>query len=60
MGLTPTQSDMSATNSGAPSQTVQPLPDPAEGDQDIRNFPSNGAIPDEIRGIIAPTGYHVP
>jgi hypothetical protein len=50
----------SATNRGAQSQTIQPLPDPMAGDQDVRDFPSNGAIPDQVRGIIPPSGYHVP
>lgn len=49
-----------ATNRGAPAQTIQPLPDPSMGDQDVRNFPSNGAIPDVVRALVPPAGYHVP
>lgn len=60
MALTVTQDSMSATNSGAPAQTIQPLADPAEGDQDIRTFPSNGAIPDEVRNLIPGPTFHVP
>lgn len=60
MGLTPEQTAGRATNRGTDGSTIQPLPEPEMGDQDVRNFPSNGAIPDEVRGIVAPQGYHVP
>ena len=50
----------SATNSGPLAQTIKPVAAPDTGDQDARDLPSNGAIPDEVKGLIADRNYHVP
>lgn len=56
-----------ATNRGSLAQTVEPLgSDPNagseanRGDSDVRSFPSNGAIPDQVRSLVPSPGYHVP
>lgn len=60
MPLTPTQEAGQATNRGPLAQTIKPMADPATGDQDVRDMPSNGAIPDEAKNLIPGAGYHVP
>jgi hypothetical protein len=60
MPLMPSSGGNSATNDGAPEQTITPIPAPDEGDQDVRNMPSNGAIPDQVRTLIPGPEYHVP
>lgn len=58
--LTDTQQASDATNKGALAQTIKPLPEPAAAGTDPRDYPVNGAIPDAVKSLIAPKGYHVP
>ncbi len=59
-GLTPSGGGNSTTNRGPLDKTIRSVPTPDTGDQDVRNLPSNGAIPDEVRSLIVDPGYHVP
>lgn len=59
-GLTPSGGAGSATARGALDQTIKPFPSPDTGDQDVRDLPSNGAIPDVAKALIPDPGYHVP
>jgi hypothetical protein len=59
-GLRPSGRAGSATSRGALDQTLKPFPSPDTGDQDVRNLPSNGAIPDAAKALIADPDYHVP
>lgn len=60
MALTDTQQASDVVNKGPLAQTIKKLPDPAAVGTDPRDYPSNGALPQSVRDLIVPKGYHVP